>query len=563
MNNRLTIKDLAGVLSKKSGKDAESLERFLTEFISIIRENIFSDKLMQIKGIGTFKIIQVDSRESVDVNTKERIVIPSHSKISFTPDKDLREMVNKPFSFFESIEINEDSDFTSFEMPAEEKEEEVEEVEEVDETDEVVEETKDVIEKVSFIPEVKQEEPKEEIISSDIPLVPPPPMPIEKEIAKEEIQEEVREEIEDNIQQEIKEVEQEIKDEIKEEIIDKQEEETINNLVDEPIINKITENKPIEQPLEETVLYTTEKRLEAETKEKEITDSTNQIKKDNMSEYNDDKRGRDTYTRKESGSNNTLVTLLLILVVILIIALGSILFINRDKLFGSDDTVEVAKKENMQNQFSLPVDPDEDTIEDEWGIEDEYAQEKPATVTSDNKEGVITTVTTKRGDRLNLIALEYYGNKLFWVYIYEHNKSKIANPDNIDVGIQLEIPAKRTYNIDANDPASVKRASVKQSEIMSKYKPKRRRSSYSQYKYSDPYMYQYSDPYQYSSNTYSDPGLYNNNQYSDPFQSTTNQYNDYNSSSSTYDNNSNSYDNNWNNSNTLNNSSTYSDPFYF
>ena len=72
MNNRLTIQDLAGLLAEYTGKDKNSSERFLREFIAVVSEGVYTDKLVKVKGLGTFKIIPVEKRESIHVNTGER-----------------------------------------------------------------------------------------------------------------------------------------------------------------------------------------------------------------------------------------------------------------------------------------------------------------------------------------------------------------------------------------------------------------------------------------------------------------------------------------------------------
>lgn len=134
MNNRLTIQDLAGLLAEYTGKDKSSSERFLREFIAVVSEGVYTDKLVKVKGLGTFKIIPVEKRESIHVNTGERFVIPEHYKFSFLPDKDLRELVNKPFSFFETTELDENVDFTDMDIVSDEpeiKETEDESIEEV------------------------------------------------------------------------------------------------------------------------------------------------------------------------------------------------------------------------------------------------------------------------------------------------------------------------------------------------------------------------------------------------------------------------------------------------
>lgn len=134
MNNRLTIQDLAGLLAEYTGKDKNSSERFLREFIAVVSEGVYTDKLVKVKGLGTFKIIPVEKRESIHVNTGERFVIPEHYKFSFLPDKELRELVNKPFSFFETTELRENVDFTDMDVVLDEpdiKETEDESIEEM------------------------------------------------------------------------------------------------------------------------------------------------------------------------------------------------------------------------------------------------------------------------------------------------------------------------------------------------------------------------------------------------------------------------------------------------
>ena len=79
---------------------------------------------------------------------------------------------------------------------------------------------------------------------------------------------------------------------------------------------------------------------------------------------------------------------------------------------------------------------------------------------------VIAEVKIEPGSRLTVIALKYYGHKLFWVYIYEYNKAIIADPNNIPIGTIIKVPAPEIYNINRKDRATLERAAIRQTEIL-------------------------------------------------------------------------------------------------
>ncbi|MBF0578035.1 HU family DNA-binding protein [Dysgonomonas sp. GY617] len=103
MNDKLSLQDLVDILSKKAKITKKDADSFFREFFQLILERIFDNDSVKVKDFGTFKLISVSSRESVNVNTGEKIEIPSHYKLSFLPDKILKNLVNKPFSQFETI----------------------------------------------------------------------------------------------------------------------------------------------------------------------------------------------------------------------------------------------------------------------------------------------------------------------------------------------------------------------------------------------------------------------------------------------------------------------------
>lgn len=108
---KLTIQDIAAVLMKKNGFEKREANQFALAMFALIQERIESDQLVKVKGLGTFKIIDVEARESVSVRTGERVTISSHSKVSFTPDATMKELVNKPFSQFETVVLNDGVQF--------------------------------------------------------------------------------------------------------------------------------------------------------------------------------------------------------------------------------------------------------------------------------------------------------------------------------------------------------------------------------------------------------------------------------------------------------------------
>ena len=108
---KLTIQDIANVLSDRKGLSKNDASNFVNEMFDVIQQALERDMVVKVKGFGTFKIIDVDPRESVNVNTGERVLIEGHNKITFTPDQLLKEIVNKPFSQFETVVLNEGVDF--------------------------------------------------------------------------------------------------------------------------------------------------------------------------------------------------------------------------------------------------------------------------------------------------------------------------------------------------------------------------------------------------------------------------------------------------------------------
>ena len=103
---------IADTVAKKHKIAVKDAEKFVSAMFDVMNEGLKTDKLVKVKGLGTFKVQAVKPRESVNVNTGERVLIEGHDKVSFTPDATMKELVNKPFAQFETVVLNDGVDFT-------------------------------------------------------------------------------------------------------------------------------------------------------------------------------------------------------------------------------------------------------------------------------------------------------------------------------------------------------------------------------------------------------------------------------------------------------------------
>ena len=110
--NKLTLNNIAKVLVEKNGLEPKEAMTFTAAMFDLIHDRLNEEGIVKVKGLGTFKMIRVEARESINVRTGERVLIDSHAKITFTPDAVMKELVNKPFSQFETVVLNDDVEFT-------------------------------------------------------------------------------------------------------------------------------------------------------------------------------------------------------------------------------------------------------------------------------------------------------------------------------------------------------------------------------------------------------------------------------------------------------------------
>lgn len=406
MNNRLSIQDLALILSEQTGKSTEEALRFLQEFIAVVSEGVYNDKLVKVKGLGTFKIIRVEERASVSVNSGERFVIPSHYKFTFTPDKELKELVNKPFSLFDTVELNEEVDFSDVDVSAE--------------TSGAEEAADDSSEEIlpDGIPEQAIEAPQ-----TPEPEVKPEPAVEEETVPQEEAQAEPEAETE---------------------------------TMPEPEV----EAEPEPKVEAET---TPQEEAQAEPKPAEPVSSVSGYK-----EYR--RKRRRSASRKLLFPVACLFVVIVLGIVYIVCLSGRTTVNknweppmaevgNPTPEAGMNPVPADSTGVTPPDSASLAADS---VVAEPPVVEENQPEETP-------KSDILALVTIKAGDRLASFAKQYYGHKFFWVYIYQYNQDIISDPNNIPIGTELRIPDPGLYGIDATDRSSIDKAAALQSQILGKF----------------------------------------------------------------------------------------------
>jgi len=458
MDEKLSIYDIAEILTAKIGREKADIETFIETLIAVINDVITHNGVVRIKGIGSFKVIPVKERESIHVNTGERIVIPAHHKLSFLPDKILKEKINRPFAFFEAIETNETENNETASSGLSNDDEE-------DENDEPITAEEPVQKPVREVTKATEDiAPKTEENPAPLLVLPS---------------------------------EDEIKEGYK-------------------MTDKEIEKEPDDGPSEERAIGS--HRASAANRETLQKSTIIPIKQEIMSENNERKEQHVNETpkshpvakpvvkkKKKETSNTSLYVILALL--LLLLGVGIFYYFYYDRLsyeeFNSttqhtqttDDSFllpgdsaavqESEKSENVdtsgvtasgtnESTATSPVASTSSTRKEQTASTASTSskkttpqQTKPATDTSTSSDhNVMARVKVASGERLTLLAQKYYGNKVFWVYIYDFNKAKIPDPDRVPAGMEILIPAKEVYAINAQSSASIAQAKELQSKIM-------------------------------------------------------------------------------------------------
>lgn len=176
MNDKVTLQDLAVELAKRHQLEGADAESFIKMFFTLIEDGLAADKYVKIKGLGAFKLTEVDSRESIDVNTGKRIEIQSYTKVSFTPDAAMKNLINRPFSHFEPVILNEGTTMEAMEAGLQPEEADTEDADESEAAGEDIE-VPEATEQASAGEEEQSEpaesaEPEETVAAETISVTP-------------------------------------------------------------------------------------------------------------------------------------------------------------------------------------------------------------------------------------------------------------------------------------------------------------------------------------------------------------------------------------------------------
>ena len=456
MNERLTIQDLTDLLAAKHSMSKKDAEAFVKEFFLLIEQALEIEKYVKIKGLGTFKLIDVDSRESVNVNTGERFQIKGHTKVSFTPDPNLRDTINKPFSHFETVVLNEN---TVLEDTAEEETEEDENGEGTgaqvsDNNKNGLDQTEDKIAEKQETPEINEQ----------------PVLTQEAQIAEEVI-------IENNAGNDSKAEETVIEDKVvREEIVEESQEESR--------ATKTTEvEKTIIQP-EETEETISKQQSESKDVKQEVLSAetiiAQELAKANLEPVTSKEQletvRQEPVTKVVAQKEKSPVPYLIaIIIIVLLLCGGAVLYIYYPDIFTSSPnkeaidmpvTTQPVQPETQltdsigKKDTTVVTTPNVSTGTEEVTVSQPVVKKEPETsaktenkatqeqasapIYSDSASYTITgtkaTHTIKEGETLTKVSLRYYGTKGMWPYIVKHNPNVIKNPNTVPYGTKIKIP---------------------------------------------------------------------------------------------------------------------------
>ena len=381
MNEKITLQDLINLFSEKQGMNKKDAEVFVRTMFELIEEALATEKYIKIKGLGTFKLTEVDSRESVNVNTGERIEIQGHTKISFTPDATMKELINKPFSHFETVVLNEGVELED--TPVETSEEIVQE--------EIISET--ILTEEPTIMEEPQPEPLVETPIEEGTIVEEPT--VEEQTIEEPISEEPIEE--------------------------------------ETIVEESTIEEPVaEEPIKEEPVIT-----EIPTSEEEQTEEPVVEKQEETEKY--------VSTEEKKVKNTNRILWGVIVVLVLIILFGAYWMFLRPSSVPEVTPLPPVQEEvtiPAPAEEKQPEDTLETVKFIQLSAEELRKEHVPSFADTLDYQitGTQEEYTLQKGETIIRASVKFFGTKKYWPYIVKHNLDVLPDPDNIPAGVKIKIP---------------------------------------------------------------------------------------------------------------------------
>lgn len=467
MNEKISFPDLVTLLATKLNVTKKDAEAFLKEFFTISTGVISSGEELRINELGVFKPIWVEPRASVNVQTGEPVEIPGHYKVSFVPDKVLREAVNAPFSSF-SVEILNDHVSTEAMMAV---------------GDEGMAESR---EGDGF---------EEEPVAADEPAA-PEAMPLQ-----EEVEDAIMPETDKPEAPEIEDLpgEKEEQPGVPESgVIPEPASDPDAEIEPEPDVVSLEQDEPAETSEEQPLETEAQPAVEpvAETQAEPVADEPKAevpalIPVETDADHTD-------YLQKSASRRAFWWGALSALGVIVVIGVAVWFFLRGDeKIKIGEYTLSLTNEEVFAPQLqanqvadtvvvSEPVNTtamvdvaERDSVSEKPVAQTENAErvektEKPSRTAETSTPAVEPAAepvveTIRSGVFLTTLARKYFGHKTFWVYIYEENKKVIKNPNQVPIGTRVVIPEASKYHIDAKDRRSVDEAKALAVKILSQY----------------------------------------------------------------------------------------------
>ena len=428
MNRRVNIAELADGIAKRATIPVSYAEKFVQSFFGVIGEALVREKLVKVKGLGTFKLVDVEARESVDVNTGERILLSAHSKVSFTPDAGLRDAINRPFADFETVLLNEG---TPTELMEKETAAEVEKT-----SAEAEVSPADVAAAAVAAVAAQQLASPIEVESSTVETEPEPV------VAEKEEVEAKPEEAEATPAEDMP-AEEEPTESASAEEVPTETEVEVAPVEQEPVEAEpetIDASEPMEAEPAEVVEPTTEAVADEAAAEVEATDDQTP---ETLAEINQTESENEIETSKTNSMNNIIKNILAALVC-MFIGYAICYYFRPFELPTLSPATQTEKNE---------VTTDDEQAKDAAATEQTEATAEPQAakpapqVKNDYPQieggeymivGVLANDTMKAGKMLTKMAIQYYGDKDLYTYICKMNN--IENPDIVPLNMPLVIP---------------------------------------------------------------------------------------------------------------------------